>query len=169
MPLTPSFRVEKRLSDLPQNIAFFDPAADTAPLAALHAACFRDAWDATAIADLLAVPGAFAIHCQDGFVLARIAGGEAEILTLAVVPHARGKGLGRALLQKAIGRAEEQGAHAMFLEVGADNPHALALYAGLGFTKVGMRKAYYSSGGTLGSSGGGDALVLRLSLPAKFA
>ena len=55
----------------------------------------------------------------------------------------------------------------MFLEVGADNPHALALYAGLGFTKVGMRKGYYSS--APGGSGGGDALVLRLSLPAKFA
>jgi len=120
-----------------------------------------------AIADLLASPGAFAFHHRDGFVLARIAGGEAEILTLAVVPPARGKGLGRALLQAAIARAQEQGAHAMFLEVGSDNPHALALYAGLGFTKVGMRKGYYASAS--GGSGGGDALVLRLSLPAKFA
>ena len=149
------------------NLLPFEAGADTAPLAALHAACFRDAWDAGAIAGLLAGPGAFAIHCQDGFVLARSAGGEAEILTLAVAPSARGKGLGRALLQAAIVRAEEQGAHAMFLEVGSDNPHALALYAGLGFTKVGMRKGYYSSAS--GGSGGGDALVLRLSLPVKFA
>ena len=163
----PSSRVVKRLSDTRHPIALFEPAADTAPLATLHAACFSDAWDAMAIAGLLAGPGAFAIHCQDGFVLARIAGGEAEILTLAVAPHARGKGLGRALLQAAIARAEEQGAHAMFLEVGSDNPHALALYAGLGFTKVGMRKGYYSS--VSGGSGDGDALVLRLSLPAKFA
>ena len=149
------------------NLLPFEARADTAPLAALHAACFRDAWDAGAIAGLLAGPGAFAIHCQDGFVLARSAGGEAEILTLAVAPSARGKGLGRALLQAAIVRAEEQGAYAMFLEVGSDNPHALALYAGLGFTKVGMRKGYYSSAS--GGSGGGDALVLRLSLPVKFA
>jgi ribosomal-protein-alanine N-acetyltransferase len=155
------------LSDIRHNIALFDPAADTAPLAALHAACFRDAWGATAIIGLLASPGAFAFHNQDGFVLARIAAGEAEILTLVVAPHARGKGFGRALLQAAIARAEEQGAHAMFLEVGADNPHALALYAGLGFTKVGMRKGYYSS--VSSASGGGDALVLRLSLPVKFA
>jgi ribosomal protein S18 acetylase RimI-like enzyme len=48
----------------------------------------------------------------------------------------------------------------MFLEVGADNPHALALYAGLGFAKVGTRKGYYS---------GKDALLLRLPLPVKFA
>jgi ribosomal-protein-alanine N-acetyltransferase len=145
----------------------FDPAADTAPLAALHAACFGDAWNAAAIADLLTGPGVFAIHCQEGFVLTRIAGGEAEILTLAVAPHARGKGLGRGLLQAAIARSEEQGAQAMFLEVGADNPHALALYAGLGFTKVGMRKGYYPA--VSAGLGAGDALVLRLSLPAKFA
>jgi ribosomal-protein-alanine N-acetyltransferase len=129
-------------------------------LAALHAACFDEAWDAAAIASLLAAPGAFAFHTQDGFVLARLAGGEAEILTLAVAPHARGKGFGRALLMAAIARAQEQAADAMFLEVGTDNPHALALYAGLGFARVGMRKGYYS---------GRDALVLRLPLPVKFA
>ena len=142
------------------NVQLFGPTTDTAPLAALHAASFSDAWDAAAIAALLASPGAFAFYSKDGFVLARMAGGEAEILTLAVAPHARGQGLGRALLQSAIARAAAMGADAMFLEVGADNPSALALYAGLGFAKVGMRKAYYR---------GGDALVLRLPLPLKFA
>jgi len=96
--------------------------------------------------------------------ITRTAAVEAEILTLAVAPAARGKGLGRALLQAAINRAQLKGAETMFLEVGADNPQALALYAGLGFAKVGTRKAYYST-----HSGGTDALVLRLSLPAKFA
>ncbi len=76
----------------------------------------------------------------------------------------RGRGLGRALLHAAIVRAQQMGAQTMFLEVGADNPQALALYAGLGFAKVGARKGYYASG-----SGGTDALVLRLSLPANFA
>ena len=150
---------EKRLSDAVPQVRFFDSSADIAPLAALHAACFADAWDADAIAQLLA-GGAFAFHNDSGFVLARGAGGEAEILTLAVAPQARGRGLGRALLQAAIARLEAQGAQSLFLEVGTDNPHALALYAGLGFAKVGMRKAYYA---------GRDALVLRLSLPANFA
>ena len=141
-----------------------DASRDAAPLAALHAACFANAWDKVAIAQLLDTPGTFAFHHQDGFVMARAAGGEAEILTLAVAPAARGRGLGRALLQAAINKAQAMGAQTMFLEVGADNPHALALHAGLGFAKVGTRKAYYSS-----ASGGTDALVLRLSLPAKFA
>jgi ribosomal-protein-alanine N-acetyltransferase len=146
------------------DIAPFDPVAGTHVLAVLHAACFPDPWDAAAISALLVAPGAFAYAHDDGFVLARATGGEAEILTLAVVPPARGRGLGRALLKAAIIRARELGAETMFLEVGTDNPHALALYAGLGFAKVGTRKAYYSS-----ASGGADALVLRLSLPADFA
>jgi ribosomal-protein-alanine N-acetyltransferase len=142
------------------TVLLFDAAGDAAPLAALHAASFADGWSAAAIAALLATPGTFAYRAQDGFVLARCAGGEAEIITLAVAPHARGRGLGRALLEAAITKASKQGAQAMFLEVGADNPHALALYAGLGFAKVGTRKNYYGSG---------DALVLRLPLAAKFA
>lgn len=133
---------------------------DAAPLAALHAVSFPDAWDAKAITDLLATPGTFAFHAPDGFVMARIAAGEAEILTLAVAPHARGKGLGRALLQAAINQARVDGATTMFLEVGADNPAARALYASLGFTKVGDRKGYYQ---------GRDALVLRLPLAEDFA
>ena len=141
-----------------------DASRDAVPLAALHAVCFANPWDAVAIAQLLDTPGTFAFHTQDGFVIARAAAGEAEILTLAVAPAARGRGLGRALLQTAINRAEKMGAQTMFLEVGADNPHALALYASMGFAKVGTRKGYYST-----PSGGSDALVLRLSLPAKFA
>jgi ribosomal-protein-alanine N-acetyltransferase len=109
---------------------------------------------------MLATPGTFAFAHGDGFVLARVAADEAEIVTLAVRPAARGRGLGRALLQAAIDKARSLGADTMFLEVGADNPQALALYAGLGFAKVGARKAYYD---------GRDALVLRLPLAPDFA
>jgi ribosomal-protein-alanine N-acetyltransferase len=142
------------------DIAPFDPIAGTHVLAALHAVCFPQPWDAAAISALLVAPGAFAYAHEDGFILARAAGGEAEILTLAVIPPARGRGLGRGLLQAAIARARDLGAEAMLLEVGTDNPAALALYAGLGFAKVGMRKGYYD---------GRDALVLRLPLSPKFA
>ena len=69
--------------------------------------------------------------------------------------RARGQGLGRALSAAAAGHAA-LGAENIFLEVGADNPAALALYAGLGFVRVGQRKAYYR---------GEDALVLKAGLP----
>ena len=142
------------------TVALFRDGDDPAVLARLHAASFPDAWDAKAIAALLATPGTFAHWNDDGFVLARVAAQEGEILTLAVNPAARGRGLGRALLTAALDTAARMGAAAMFLEVGADNPAALALYEALGFVRVGDRKGDYQ---------GRDALVLRLSLPVKLA
>jgi ribosomal-protein-alanine N-acetyltransferase len=135
----------------------FDPAQDDLEaLALLHAARFTDAWDGPALAALLATPGTFAFHDADGFVLARSAGGEAEILTLAVAPSARGKGIGRTLMRMAAEEAARLGAGAMFLEVGTDNGAALALYGTLGFQRVGRRNAYY---------GAGNAWVLKAALP----
>lgn len=145
--------------------ALFDAGKDDAGLlAALHQTCFPKFWDKQEMEKLLAGPGVFAFSDTSGFVLARAAGGEAEILTLAVAPEARGRGLGRALLEAAARHAGTLGADNIFLEVGADNPAALTLYAGLGFARVGSRKAYYD---------GKDALVLKAGLPlslgAKFA
>jgi ribosomal-protein-alanine N-acetyltransferase len=54
------------------------------------------------------------------------------------------------------------GAEGLFLEVGTENPAALALYARLGFARVGARKSYYDSRSQAGS---GDALVLKAALP----
>jgi len=135
----------------------FDPAQRAVEaLEALHKSSFPDAWSAQAIADLLALPGTFSFSVQDGFILTRVAGDEAEILTLAVLPAARGRGLGRTLLRAAARHAHALGAATLFLEVGTDNPAALALYAGQGFGRVGQRKGYY---------GGRDALILRVELP----
>jgi ribosomal-protein-alanine N-acetyltransferase len=141
--------------------SLFDAAKDdTALLAALHAGAFAEPWTKRAICDLLAGPGVFVFFTEDGFVMGRVAGGEAEILTLAVAPPARGKGLGRALIAAMAGHARASGAAAIFLEVGDDNPAALALYAGLGFERVGQRKAYYA---------GRDAWTLKASLPLSLA
>jgi ribosomal-protein-alanine N-acetyltransferase len=153
------------------SVVLFNFATDdVAHLATLHAASFEAPWDRVALAGLLASPGAFAFHHPNGFVLARAAGGEAEILTLAVAPAARCRGLGRALMMAAASHSQELGADALFLEVGVSNPAALALYAGLGFVKVGMRRGYYGGPGpSRTGSRNPDAAVLRLPLPAEFA
>ena len=126
-------------------LRLFDPQTDdVAILAALHAASFPDAWSAASIRDLLTGPGVFAFVRKEGFILARAAGGEAEILTLAVAPDARRHGIGRTLVQQAATHAQGLGADALFLEVAKDNEAARKLYAGLGFMSVGQRKAYYA-------------------------
>jgi ribosomal-protein-alanine N-acetyltransferase len=81
-------------------------------------------------------------------------------LTLAVAPEARRRGLGRALLDAGLAAAAASGAEAMFLEVAADNAAALALYAGAGFDRVGLRRGYYPR--VAGSAA--DALTLRRAL-----
>jgi ribosomal-protein-alanine N-acetyltransferase len=142
----------------------FAPGDDVGALAAVHAASFPDAWTPQALADLLATPGTFVFHQSDGFVMARVAGDEAEILTIAVVPGARGRGVATALLAAAAAHALGVGGQSLFLEVGVENAPARALYARAGFAPVGQRKGYYD---------GKDALVLRAALPlspvAKFA
>jgi GNAT superfamily N-acetyltransferase len=50
-----------------------------------------------------------------------------------VEQSARGSGLGRALVEAAIARAEERGCRRVDLDTGADNTTAQRLYASLGF------------------------------------
>jgi [ribosomal protein S18]-alanine N-acetyltransferase len=137
-------------------------ARDLSAMSALHTASFPEGWTGESLASLLASPGAFALIFVEvsslaaGFVLARVAADEAEILTLAVRPNARRKGLGRALMKAAAAQARKMGARAMFLEVGETNAPARALYQSLGFEEAGHRKDYY---------GHESGLVLRADLP----
>jgi ribosomal-protein-alanine N-acetyltransferase len=139
-------------------------AMDLDAMATLHALAFEPSWRAADLAALTAEPTAFALLAEadgapTGFILCRIAGGEAEVLTLATAPEMRRRGIGRALLAAAIVAARTRGAEAIFLEAASDNVAALALYDGNGFSQVGVRRAYYSRPG-----GGADALVLRRAL-----
>lgn len=131
--------------------------------AALHAAAYGDAgrpWTAAEFAALLARPGAVLLLEGDALLLGAAAGGEAELLTLAVRPAARRRGLARRLLVAFEARAAALGAEAAFLEVAEDNAPARALYAAAGWREVGRRRDYYRR--TDGNVA--DALVLRRDL-----
>jgi len=147
-------------------IRLFDPIRENAiPLADLHKRCFADPWYAEAIARLAGGSGfafiAGKLADLDGFALARVAGDEAEILTVAVDPGRRRSGTGRALIQEAGKLAAARGAISMFLEVDTSNQAAIALYEGLGFRKAGERKGYYR----MPNQPPTDAFVFRADLP----
>lgn len=120
-----------------------------AVLAALHAESAMDRpWSTAEMHGLLRATGCFGFVAEadgrpGGFLLARAAGGEAEILMLAVLPRCRRRGLGRFLLDAGCRRARELGASSMLLEVAADNQPALSLYRGAGFTMTSVRPRYY--------------------------
>ena len=131
-------------------------------LAAIHAECFTvpRPWSAEEFADLLASDTTFLCAQPDGFALGRTAGPEAELLTLAVRPAARGKGLGRQLLRQYEAEARKRAATEAFLEVAVDNDAAIHLYRSEGYRDAGWRKDYYE--GPTGSTVSGLVLSKEL-------
>ncbi|MBS8228902.1 GNAT family N-acetyltransferase [Vannielia litorea] len=114
-------------------------------LAALHAACFETPrpWRAEEFESLLAQESVFLIGDETGFALGQSAGAEAELLTLAVAPESRRRGLGRTRLDAFHTEAAQRGATTTLLEVSATNAPALALYEAAGYREIGRRRAYY--------------------------
>ena len=110
------------------------------------------------------IMGGFALVAEaetpQGFILARTVADEAEILTLAMSPPFRRRGVARALVEAAAAEAARKGAKALFLEVATDNPGAIALYQNSGFERAGLRRAYYARP----NAAPADALVLRRAL-----
>ncbi|MDP1914459.1 ribosomal protein S18-alanine N-acetyltransferase [Brevundimonas sp.] len=139
-------------------------AAKAARLADIHTAAFPAPWDAAAFESLLTQRGVFVIEEPEGFILLRAVADEAEILTLAVRPETRRRGLGARLVREGGAAAAGRGATRLFLEVADDNTAALALYARAGFAEAGRRPGYYARPG----GGEQDALILALNLPATL-
>jgi ribosomal-protein-alanine N-acetyltransferase len=137
--------------------------SEPASLAAIHTAAFTTPrpWSADEFAALLTGPGAFLCTEPGGFLLGRVIADEAELLTIAVRPEIRQRGLGARLLATFLDEARARGAMTAFLEVAADNAAALRLYANVGFVETGRRPRYYTTpdGHRI------DALVLSHSLP----
>lgn len=71
---------------------------------------------------------------------------DAQILTVGVIPTARRRGIGQALLDALLDEARRRGASAVFLEVRVENDAALALYRRNGFADLRVRRGYYDNG-----------------------
>jgi [ribosomal protein S18]-alanine N-acetyltransferase len=138
---------------------------DAAAFAVLHAASFQRGWSEDELERVLMdrqVVAHRAVSGKEltGFILSRMAAGEAEILSVAVAARWRGHGLARRLLSLHLRRLAGLAVSTVFLEVEQGNEPALRLYARSGFRQVGSRPGYYpdKSGGVL------PALVLRRDL-----
>jgi len=149
---------------------FIDAAepSDSLRLSEIHAAGFGRGWTEDEIEGLIADRTVFALAVKResrfgsrrilGFILVRLVAGEAEILTIAVEPSARGRGHGRDLLEEALRRLYRERAEVVFLEVDEGNEAALKLYRRLGFVEVGRREGYYKQAAAPATA----ALVMRL-------
>jgi ribosomal-protein-alanine N-acetyltransferase len=131
--------------------------ADEPALAALEAACFTHPWTAAQIHEEVArvppdmvlvlegpgapggAPAGIRAYCSFRLVL-----DEMQVMSVAVSPGHRRRGLARWLLAFAMSRAARAGSRRALLELRAGNREALALYESLGFGRLGVRRAYYN-------------------------
>ena len=70
----------------------------------------------------------------------------ARLYSLATESAARGRGVGRALLDAIICDVRQRGCSALNLEVRTDNAAAIALYERAGFSRTGRYDTYYEDG-----------------------
>lgn len=123
--------------------------ADADPIAKLHAAGFYRGWSREEFAAYIAGEGTPVYVACDakrkvaGFAMLRHSVDEVELITIAVDPKWRRKGVGEALLRAVFDDLLMSSARRMFLEVAEDNRAALVLYGKFGFAKVGERRGYY--------------------------
>ena len=143
--------------------------ADLEAVAAIHREDFSRPWSTLEFAGLLREDSVFGFVTREvgqggkspvAFLLARMAAGEGEILTVAVARSQRRLGLGWQLMDAVLRELHRHRAEALFLEVDEGNAGAIALYRRFGFREVGRRPGYYREAGQPPSG----ALVMRRDL-----
>jgi len=154
-------RFVSRLLPNPQPVLTAVSPRDAPAIAALHAASFRRGWDEDEVYRLLIDPAvithrALIRRTLTGFIMSRLAADEAEILSVAISPTRRGRGLSRMLLDFHLRTLAGRAVRTVFLEVDEHNVPARRLYSRADFQEVGRRQGYYDSGA--------NALVLRRDL-----
>lgn len=70
---------------------------------------------------------------------------EADIVSVAVFPQMRKKGIGDTLVRETLKQAVEKGIKRVFLEVREGNKGAIHLYENCGFEQISIRKNYYEA------------------------
>lgn len=121
---------------------------DAPQLAQLHGASFHRGWGANEFEQMLLDRNTLVHRLRQGrrligFSVSRLAADEAEILSIALAPQHRGRGLSGDLLHTHLGHLAGRGVQKVFLEVEEGNQPARRLYDRAGFRVVGRRERYY--------------------------
>jgi ribosomal-protein-alanine N-acetyltransferase len=130
---------------------------DLTAVAALERRAFDDPWSEHALAEELVLSDRRYVVAHDrhdavvGYGGLMVVGEDAHIMTMAVDPHHRRRGLGTRLLLWLVDAAVGAGALHLTLEVRVSNGAAQTLYRRFGFEPVGVRPGYY---------GNEDALIM---------
>jgi [ribosomal protein S18]-alanine N-acetyltransferase len=122
---------------------------DEAPqLAELHAEALPPGWSAADFAAYCGKVNRVVFKASiggvcDGLAVLHYAGGEAEVLTLAVGAEKRRLGIASSLLDAIIGACKAKEIGCIYLEVAHSNYPARNLYGKFGFRQIATRENYY--------------------------
>lgn len=118
--------------------------------AALEAEVFaEDPWTSYMIAEELSSPASRYLIAMDesgdvaGYGGVKVGGDQADVMTIGVRAHARGRGIGSAILDALLEWSREAGAREVFLDVRPSNKGAIGLYESRGFVEIGRRPRYF--------------------------
>lgn len=123
---------------------------DLHTVAELEQECFTVPWSMTLLSDCLDSPLDKVWVLEEGGKIAgycnfRVTAGEGELMRIAVLPAARGRGYGRDLMEILAEYARANRVDEISLEVRASNAAAISLYKSYGFKIEAVRKRYYSN------------------------
>ncbi|MGQ9515507.1 MAG: ribosomal protein S18-alanine N-acetyltransferase [Thermoproteota archaeon] len=90
-----------------------------------------------------------------GYVVATVRGRSGHIISIAVIPEQRRRGIGRRLMEEVVEELRRRGASVIRLEVKKGNP-AVDFYLSCGFKRFGIIPSYYGDGS--------DAISMELTL-----
>lgn len=119
-------------------------------IAQIERQSFSRPWSEEGIKAELTNPAAVFLAAQNeekkvvGYIGVHTVCDEGYIANLAVLPEYRGLGIGKSLLDTAIGAAQGMGLSFLSLEVRPSNKAAIALYKSREFKIAGRRKGFYS-------------------------
>lgn len=125
-------------------------AEDAAAVAEIEYQTFPDHWSQNAVLDTLSNPQTVCLLAEKagkaaGYLLAYLAGGEAEIARIAVPEGLKRQGIGKKLLQLLEETCKERQVGRLLLDVRESNREARAFYQKMAFQEDGVRKGFYQS------------------------
>ena len=133
-------------------------ASDTTRVYAVEMECFPDPYPSEFIEVLIETKrGPFFVADEDGkivgYAVGTASGRDVHVLSVAVNPGCRRRGIGTALLSAVSRRLVEEGVDDIHLEVRKGNGAAISFYERMGFRAFSEIRHYYRDGE--------DALVLK--------
>lgn len=127
---------------------------DIEAMVSIESACFGSgSWSEATLRALMGREDVRALVLEDGSAVAyamysvSVQHETAEVLSLAVSPRVRRRGLARSLMEAVEEHAGEEGAGTIALFVRTDNHQARNLYLSLGYKVLALCASYYEDGG----------------------